>query len=165
MIAQRMTIDQGGLQKGFIEHYCHALLGVVDGCEKGHRPRSNAEVLHQRVRRSKGQPSLGSNSRPKSLEIDPGLLTGNDKEEIFLAVPKKQILGMDTRDISSKLTRFIDGMNGGMLVGLGYDATSFEIAQDFFASHYTRDAILGMNSKNFMGKENVVFNHHGFGAE
>jgi hypothetical protein len=69
------------------------------------------------------------------FKINSGRLIRNDEEEIFLAVTKKQIFGMNTGDVASLLARFVNGMNGSVLIRLGHDTQPFQIAQDFSGPH------------------------------
>ena len=106
-VVERMEAERFVRHQRLVEDDADAALPVVDDREWRDRAWFHAEMGHQRFGLAEGK-ALAAKDKMQGLEIDRGLLVGDEKYHRALFVLEEQVLGVPARNFAPMPARLLD---------------------------------------------------------
>jgi hypothetical protein len=130
VIAQELMRHHPGIQ-----HNVDAFFRVVDETEGGDRARLHTQHLPQELRPAERK-AARADPGGGGLQVNLRLLEADDEPKIALVVLQKQVLAMPARDLAPQGAGLLDGVDGRVVAGGGFDPEALQPGKQFFAGRW-----------------------------
>jgi hypothetical protein len=127
-----MKVDRFGRDQLLLQDDAQAGWSVVHQSEWRDRAGRHPELLHEELRLAERQAAGGADAAVEMLEVDHGVLAGNDEEEGALLVLEEEVLAVRAGDCAAQRLRLLDGEHRRMVDRRSRDPQARKIVEEVF---------------------------------
>lgn len=125
-IDERVVVQRFVAQHGLVEHNFDAARRIIDRGERRHGPRLDSQRLAQEVGRAERKTAAGAEPAMQRLQLDRGVLEGDDELERPALVLEEEIFRVAAGNLLLQVMRFRDGEYRRMADGAVLDLQAVE---------------------------------------